>query len=211
MNSEFAYVQTGFRKGRGTRDQIANIIGSSKKQESSRKTSISALLTMPKPFTVWITTNCGKFLKRREYQITWPASWEICMQIKKQPLELDMEQQTDSRLEKEYIKAVYCYPAYLPLCRVQLLSCVRLFATPWTVAYQAPPSMVFSRQEYWSGLPFLSPMHKSEKWKWSRSAVSDSSWPHGLQPTRLPHPWDFPGKNTGVGCHHLLRSLEQAA
>ena len=48
-------------------------------------------------------------------------------------------------------------------------------------------------------------MHESEKWKWSRSVVSNSSWPHGLQPIRLLHPWDFPGKSTGVGCHHLLR------
>ena len=71
-------------------------VGSLKKQESSRKTSISALLTMPKPLTVWITTNCGKFWKRWEYQITWPASWEICMQVKKHQLELDMEQQTGS-------------------------------------------------------------------------------------------------------------------
>ena len=46
---------------------------------------------MPKPLTVWITTNCGKFLKRWEYQTTWPASWEICLQVKKQQLELDME------------------------------------------------------------------------------------------------------------------------
>ena len=66
--------------------------GSSKKQESSRKTSISALLTMPKPLTVWITINCGKFWKRWEYQTTWPASWEICMQVRKLQLELDMEQ-----------------------------------------------------------------------------------------------------------------------
>ena len=65
--------------------------GSSKKQESSRKTSISALLTMPKPLTVWITKNCGKFWKRWEYQTTWPASWETCMQIRKQQLELDMD------------------------------------------------------------------------------------------------------------------------
>ena len=65
--------------------------GSSKKQESSRKTSISALSTTPKPLTVWITTNYGKFLKRWEYQTTLPASWEICMQIKKQQLEPDME------------------------------------------------------------------------------------------------------------------------
>ena len=67
------------------------------------------------------------------------------------------------------------------------------------------PSLGFSRQEHWSGLPFPSPMHESEKWKWSRSVVTDSSWPHGLQPTRLLRPWDFPGKSTGVGCHCLLR------
>ena len=65
--------------------------GSSKKQERSRKTS--ALLITPKPLTVWITTNCGKFWKRWEYQTTWPASWETCMQVRKQQLELDMEQQ----------------------------------------------------------------------------------------------------------------------
>ena len=70
---------------------------SSKKQESSRKTYISALLTMPKPLTVWITINCGKFWKRSEYQTTWPASWETCMQVRKQQLELDMEQQTGSK------------------------------------------------------------------------------------------------------------------
>ena len=61
------------------------------------------------------------------------------------------------------------------------------------------PSLGFSRQGHWSGLPFPSPMHESEKWKWSRSVVSDSSQPHGLQPTRLLRPWDFPGKSTGVG------------
>ena len=71
--------------------------GSSKKQESSRKSSISALLTMPKPLTVWITINCGKFWRRWKYQSTWPASWETCMQVRKQPLELDMEQQTGSK------------------------------------------------------------------------------------------------------------------
>ena len=70
--------------------------GSSKKQESSRKTSISAL-TVPKPLTVWLTVNCGKFWKRWEYQTTWPASWETYMQVRKQQLELDMEQQTGSK------------------------------------------------------------------------------------------------------------------
>ena len=69
------------------------------------------------------------------------------------------------------------------------------------------PSLGFSRQEHWSGLPFPFPMYESEKWKWSRSVVSDSQRPHGLQPTRLLHPWDFPGKSTGVGCHCLLQHL----
>ena len=67
------------------------------------------------------------------------------------------------------------------------------------------PALGFSRQEHWSGLPFPSPTHKSEKWKWSRSVMSDSLQPHGLQPTRLLRPWDFPGKSTGVGCHCLLQ------
>ena len=82
---------------------------------------------------------------------------------------------------------------------------IRLCVTPETAAHQAPPSLGFSRQEHWSGLPFPSPMHESEKWKWSCSVVSDSSQPHGLQPTRLLCPWDFPGNSTGVGCHCLLR------
>ena len=59
-------------------------------------------------------------------------------------------------------------------------------------------------KKHWSGLPFLSPMQESEKWKWSRSVMLDSSGPHGPQPTRLLPPWDFPGKSTGVGCHCLL-------
>ena len=93
--------------------KLTTFVGSWKKQESSRKTSISALLTMPKPLMVWITTNCGKFWKRWEYQTTWPASWETYKQVRKQQLELDMEQQTGSRQKKEYIKAVYCHPVYL--------------------------------------------------------------------------------------------------
>ena len=97
LNRELPDVQAGFRKGRGTRDQIATSMGSSKKHECSRKTATSALLTMPKPLTVWITINCGKIWKRQEYQTTWPASWETYMQVRKQQLELDMEQQTDSK------------------------------------------------------------------------------------------------------------------
>ena len=84
------------------------------KRASKKKKSTSALLTTPKSLTVWITTNSGEIFKRWEYQTTLPASWEICMQVKKQQLELDMEQQTDSKLVKESVKAVYWYPAYLP-------------------------------------------------------------------------------------------------
>ena len=94
----------------------------------------------------------------------------------------------------------------LPLLLLLLsrFSRVRLCATPEMAAHQAPSSLGFSRQEHWSGLPFPSPVHESEKWNWSHSVVSDSLWPHELQPTRLLRPWDFPGKSTGVGCHCLL-------
>ena len=71
--------------------------GSSQKQDSSRKTSIVVILTMPKPLTVWITMNGGKFWKRWEYQTIWPVSLETCMQVRKQQLELDMEQYTGSK------------------------------------------------------------------------------------------------------------------
>ena len=89
----------------------------------------------------------------------------------------------------------------LLLLLLSRFSHVWLCATPETAAHQAPPSLGFSRQEYWSRLPFPSPVHESEKWKWSRSVVSDPQRPHGLQPTRFLCPWDFPGKSTGVGCH----------
>ena len=91
VNRELPDVQAGFRKGRGSRDQIANI------RWIMEKASISALLTMPKPLTVWIMINYGKFFKRWDYQTTWSASWEICMQVRKRQLELDMEQQTGSK------------------------------------------------------------------------------------------------------------------
>ena len=94
MNCEIPDVQAGLRKGRGTRDQIANIC--------------------------WIMEKAREFQKSIYFcfidysnQITLPASWEICSQFKKQQLELDMEQQTGSKLGKEYVKAVYCHPAYL--------------------------------------------------------------------------------------------------
>ena len=93
--------------------EYANIRWIIEKAGEFQKTYTSAFLTMPKPLTVWITINCGKFWKRLEYQTTWSASWQTYMQVRKQQLELDMEQQTGSKQEKEYIKAVYCHPAYL--------------------------------------------------------------------------------------------------
>ena len=93
--------------------KVPTSAGSSKKQARSRKTSTSGLLTTPKPLTVWFTTNGGKLLRRWEYQTTWPASWEICMHVKKQQLELDMEQQSGSKLGKKYVKTVSCHLAYL--------------------------------------------------------------------------------------------------
>ena len=111
---EFPNVQAGFRKGIGIRDQIANICWIIEKaREFPQKKSTSVSFTMVKPLTVWTTTNCGKFFKRCEYQTTWPASWETYMQIKKQQLKLNIEQQTGSKSGKEYVKALYCHPAYL--------------------------------------------------------------------------------------------------
>ena len=112
MNQKLPDVQARFRKYKKNRDQIANIHWIIEKIREFQKKK-SASLTMLKSLTVWITTNCGKFLKRWEYHTTLPACWETCMQVKKQQLELDVEQWTGSRLGKVYVKAVYCYPAYL--------------------------------------------------------------------------------------------------
>ena len=106
----FQIYKLGLEKAEEPEIKLPTSIGSRKKQENSRKTF--AQLTMPKPLTVWIT-NSGKFLKRWEYQTTLPVSWETCMQIMKQQLEPYIEQQTDSKLGKEYIKTVYCHLAYL--------------------------------------------------------------------------------------------------
>ena len=95
VNRELPDVQAGFEKAEEPEIKVPISTGSLKKQESSRKTS--ALLTTTKPSSVWITINCGKFWRRWEYQTTWPASWETCMQVRKQQLELDMEQQTGSK------------------------------------------------------------------------------------------------------------------
>ena len=92
---------------------LENPLDHQKGKEFHKKTSTSSLLATPKPLTVWITTNCEKFLKRWEYQTTLLASGDICMQVRKRQLKLDMEQYTGSKSGKEYVKAVYCHPVYL--------------------------------------------------------------------------------------------------
>ena len=113
-----------YRNVIGQRNQRSNcqhLLDYQKRKKVPENIYISAVLTMTKTLTVWITTNCGKFLKRWEYQTTWPVSWEIFMQIKSQQLEPDMEQWTGSKLGKVYVKAVYCYPAHLTY--IQSTSC----------------------------------------------------------------------------------------
>ena len=113
MWTELPDVQAEFRRGRGNRDQIANIHWIIEKAKEFQKNTYLCFIDYAKALTVWITTNSGKFFKRWEYQTTLPASWDICMQVKKQQWEADMEQQTRSKLGKEYVKAVSWHPAYL--------------------------------------------------------------------------------------------------
>ena len=99
--SELPDIQAGFRKGRGTRDQIANICWVMENAWEFQKNIYFCFIDQAKSFDfdslLWITINCGKFWKRWENQTTWPASWETCMQVRKHQLELDMEQQTGSK------------------------------------------------------------------------------------------------------------------
>ena len=101
VNQELPRVQVVFRIGRGTRDQIASIHWIIRKAREFQRNSYCCFIDYAKPLTVWITTNCGRFWKRWEYQTTWHASRKTCMQVKKQQLEMDMEQRTGSKLEKE--------------------------------------------------------------------------------------------------------------
>ena len=97
MNWELLHVQTGFRKGRGTRDQITNICQIIKKAREFQKNIYFCFIDYAKAFDCVDHKKLLKILKEMEYQTIWPASWEICMQVQKQQLELDMEQQTGSK------------------------------------------------------------------------------------------------------------------
>ena len=110
-------VQAGFRKGRGTRDQIANICWIIEKAREFQRSIYFCFIEYIKAFDCVDYNNSGEFFKRWEYQTTWAASWEICMQVRKLQLKLDMEQSTCSKLGKEYVKAVYCHPACITCMR----------------------------------------------------------------------------------------------
>ena len=97
VNRKLPDFQAGIRKGRGTRDQIANICWIIKKAREFQKNIYFCFIDYAKALPVWITINCGEVWKRWEYQTTWPASWETYLQVRKQQLELDMEQQTGSK------------------------------------------------------------------------------------------------------------------
>ena len=113
VNRELPDVQAGFRKGRGTRDQIANIRWIIEKARQFQKNIYLCFIDYAKAFDCVDDNKLWKILKETGIPDHWPASWEICIQVRKQQLELDMEQQTGSKSGKEYVKAVYCHSAYL--------------------------------------------------------------------------------------------------
>ena len=194
MNCELPDVQAGFRKGRGTRDQIANICWIIEKAREYQKNIYFCFINYTKVF-VWITTNCGKFFKRWEYQTTWPDSWEICMQVKKQHLELGMEQQTGSKSGKKYIKAVYCHPVYLTY--MQNTSLEKAMAShsntlAWKIPWTEEPGRLQStgslgvRHDWPTDFTFTFHFHALEKEMATHSSVLAWRIPGTGEPSGLP-------------------------
>ena len=124
MNRELPDAQVGFRKGIGTTDQIANICWVIEKAREFQKNIYFCFMDYAKAFACVDHNKLWKILKEMGYQTTLTASWEICTPVKKQQLEPDVEEQTGSKLGKEYIKAAYCHPAYLTY--MQSTSCEML-------------------------------------------------------------------------------------
>ena len=142
---------------------------------------------------------CNRVLGSKEW---WPLNGPLKLMY-----DLTIRSVLEKSRGKRWESICRAFTLLLLLLLLSHFTHIWLCATPQMAAHQAPSSLGFSRQEHWSGLPLPSPMHESEKWKWNRSVVSDSSRPHLLQPTRLLRPWGFPGKSTGVGCHRLLHTL----
>ena len=113
VNGELPDVQAGFRKGRGTRDQIANICWITEKAREFQKNIYFCFIDYAKAFDCVDHNKLRKILREMGIPDHLTASWEICLQVRKQQSELNMEQQTDSKWEEEYIKAEHCHLAYL--------------------------------------------------------------------------------------------------
>ena len=154
----FQKYKLDFEKPEEPEIKLPTSIGLLKKQENYRKASTSASLTILKPLTMQITINCEKFLTRWEYQTTWPASWETCMQVKKQQLELDMEQWTGSRLGKEYVKAVYCHPVYLTYIQAMAPHSTTL---AWKIPWTEEPGRLQSMRSWRVGHDWATSLHFS--------------------------------------------------
>ena len=135
MNWELPDIQAGFRKGRGTRNQIANTHWIIEKSREFQQNIYFCFIDYAKAFDC-VEHNCGKFLKRWEYQTTLPASCKTCMQVKKQQLEPDMEQCTGSKLGRAYIKGVYCHPGYLTYMQSTSWETLGWVSTSWNQDWQ---------------------------------------------------------------------------
>ena len=170
---------------------------------------------MLKPLTVWITMKSGKFLKRWEYQTTWPASWETYMQVRRQQLELDMEQRTGSKLGKKYDKAVYCHPIYLTYMWSTSAKCQTGWSTTWNQdcreKYQQPQicKWYHSNGRKWRGTE--GPFDEDERGEWKSwletqhtktKIMASSSWHpslHGkFSSVQLSRVWHFATPWTAV-------------
>ena len=190
-------VQAGFRKGKGkgkgSRNQIAKFHWIIEKARELQKNIYFYSIDYTKAF-VWMTTKCGKFLKRWEYQTTLPASWEICMQVRKQQLKPDMEQHTGSKLGKEYVKAVYCHPAYLTYMQI----------TTWEMPGLTKHKLE-SRFQGELSIPQICRLHHpyGRKWREIKEPLdevkeeSEKSW------LKAQH---SKNKNHGIWSHHFIAS-----
>ena len=161
--------KVGLEKAEDAEIKLPIFIRLRRKLESSRKISISAILTTLRPLIVWITRNCRKFLKKWEYQTILPVFWETWMQVKKPKLELVTEQLSGSKLEKEYNKAIYCHPAYLTYMQSTSWKCQAGWITSWN-------------QDCWEEYqqPQIHRLYNSNDSKWRRTRESFDEGERGV-------------------------------
>ena len=168
MNREFRDIKGGLRKGRGTQGQTVNIPWVIGKKKGIPEKHLLCFIDYPKVF-VCITTNCRKFWKRLEYQTTLTVSWDTCMWVKEQQLELDMEQFTGSKLGKEYDKAIYCHFTHLTYMQSTSYK-MSEWITSWNQdcreKYQQPQicRWYHSNGRKWRGTKET--LDEGERWQW---------------------------------------------